>query len=170
MVNKVILVGNLGADPEIRFAQDGNLCIAGVRLATSRRVKQQDGSWGNETEWHRVTMFGRQAEVARDYLRKGSQIYCEGRLHTRKWQDQEGKDRYSTDIICENFQMLGSRNRDGESSNFGGGSAPAYGSAPARSNGFESAPRPAPAAAAPAAAPAASSMADTGLGDDDIPF
>ena len=164
MVNKVILVGNLGADPEIRFAQDGNLCIAGVRLATSRRVKQQDGTWGNETEWHRVTMFGRQAEVARDYLRKGSQIYCEGRLHTRKWQDQEGKDRYSTDIICENFQMLGNRNRDGEAGGYGNQQSGGYG-AQARSGGFESSPKP-----APSAAPAPTAVADTGLGDDDIPF
>ena len=105
MTNRVIIFGNLGADPEVRDTQSGGI-IAGIRVATSRRVKQQDGTCGNETEWHRVTMFGKQAEVARDYLRKGSKVYIEGRLHTRKWQAKDGSDRYSTDIICENMTMI----------------------------------------------------------------
>ena len=112
MVNKVILVGNLGADPEVRDTSSGNI-IASIRVATSHRVKQQDGTWGNETEWHRVTMLGRQAEVARDYLRKGSTVYIEGRLHTRKWQDKSGNDRYSTDIICENMTMISKAKPEG---------------------------------------------------------
>ena len=109
MVNKVILIGNLGRDPEIRFTTDRNTAVANLALATTRRYRTPDGQTTEETEWHRVVFFGRQAEVARDYLRKGRQIYVEGRLRTRKWTDQEGRDHYTTEIIGENFQMLGRR-------------------------------------------------------------
>ena len=100
MVNKVILIGNLGRDPEIRFTTDRNTAVANLALATTRRYRTPDGQTTEETEWHRVVFFGRQAEIARDYLRKGRQIYVEGRLRTRKWTDQEGRDHYTTEIIA----------------------------------------------------------------------
>ena len=124
-----------------------------------RAATAPDGQTTEETEWHRVVFFGRQAEIARDYLRKGRQIYVEGRLRTRKWTDQEGRDHYTTEIIGENFQMLGRRS---DYENAG---------AAASSDGFESAPRPAP-AARPAAAPAPkpSPVPNDPLVDDDVPF
>jgi single-strand DNA-binding protein len=108
-VNKVILIGNLGADPETRYAPSGT-AIANVRLATtdSRRDKES-GEFVDTTEWHRVVFFGRTAEVAQEYLRKGSQIYVEGRIKTNKWQDRDGNDRYTTEIIADQMQMLGGR-------------------------------------------------------------
>lgn len=106
MMNKVMLIGNLGFDPEIRLTQTGTT-VATIRLATSRRWKdKQTGERKEETEWHRVVFFNRQAEIVRDYLKKGSQIYVEGRLQTRKWQAENGEDRYSTEIIAEEMQML----------------------------------------------------------------
>ena len=158
MANKVILVGNLGRDPEIHTTQS-NAVVAQLSLATTRRVKNADGTFGDETEWHRIVCFAKMAEVARDYLSKGRQIYVEGRLRTRKWTDQEGRDHYTTEIIGENFQMLGRRS---DYENAG---------AAASSDGFESAPRPAP-AARPAAAPAPkpSPVPNDPLVDDDVPF
>lgn len=97
MINKVILVGNLGRDPEVHTTQSGSV-VTQLSLATSRRVKQADGSYGDEVEWHRVVFFGRLAEVCRDYVRKGKQIYVEGRLRTRKY-TKDGSDRYITEII-----------------------------------------------------------------------
>ena len=108
LVNKVILIGNLGRDPEVHTASSGSI-VTQLSLATSRRVKNADGSFSDEVEWHRVVCFGRTAEVARDYLSKGRQIYVEGRLRTRKWTDQEGRDHYTTEIVCEKIQMLGRR-------------------------------------------------------------
>src|SRR6185436_17749746 len=108
-VNKVILVGNLGADPETRAMPSGTT-VANIRIATSESWKdKQTGEQQERTEWHRVALFGRLGEIAAEYLRKGSQVYIEGSLRTLKWQDKEGKDNYSTEIIANDMQMLGSR-------------------------------------------------------------
>ena len=107
-VNKVILVGNLGNDPEVRYMPNGN-AVANLSLATSESWKDQQGQVQERTEWHRLTMYRRLAEIAGEYLKKGSQIYVEGKLQTRKWQDQQGQDRYTTEIIVDQMQMLGGR-------------------------------------------------------------
>lgn len=117
-VNKVILVGNLGQDPEIRYMPNGN-AVANLSIATSESWKDQQGNMQERTEWHRLTMYRRLAEVAGEYLKKGSQIYVEGKLQTRKWQDQQGQDRYTTEIIVDQMQMLGGRN-DGGNGGSGG--------------------------------------------------
>ncbi|MFC3095292.1 single-stranded DNA-binding protein [Alteromonas sediminis] len=122
-VNKVILVGNLGNDPEVRYMPNGN-AVANLSLATSESWKDQQGQMQERTEWHRLTMYRRLAEVAGEYLRKGSQIYVEGKLQTRKWQDQQGQDRYTTEIIVDQMQMLGGRGQDGAGQG-GGYNAPA---------------------------------------------
>jgi single-strand DNA-binding protein len=109
MLNKVTLIGNLGADPEIRLMPSGG-SVANISLATTRRWKdKQTGDRREATEWHRVIFFNRLAEIAGEYLKKGSQVYVEGRLQTRKWQGQDGQDRYTTEIIAEEMHMLGSR-------------------------------------------------------------
>lgn len=108
-VNKVILIGNLGRDPEVRYSPSG-AAIANVTIATSEGWKdKQTGEMQERTEWHRVVFFSRLAEIAGEYLRKGSQIYIEGRLQTRKWQDKDGQDRYTTEIVANEMQMLGGR-------------------------------------------------------------
>ncbi len=108
-VNKVILIGNLGADPETRYTASGS-AVSNVRLATSRNWRdKQTNELREETEWHRVVLFGRLGEVAGEYLRKGARVYIEGRLQTRKWQDQQGQDRWTTEIVAEDMQMLDSR-------------------------------------------------------------
>lgn len=107
MINKVILIGNLGRDPEVHTAASNGHLIAQLSLATTRRVKMQDGSYENETEWHRVVCFGKTAEVARDYLAKGRQIYIEGQLRTRKYKDKQGIERWVTEVICDQLKMLG---------------------------------------------------------------
>ena len=107
-VNKVILVGNLGNDPEVKNTQNGGV-IANITVATSESWKDQQGNTQEKTEWHRVVMYRKTAEIARDYLRKGSKIYLEGSLQTRKWQDKNGQDRYTTEIIAREFQMLDSK-------------------------------------------------------------
>ncbi len=113
-INKVILIGNLGADPETRHTAGGN-AVANLRVATSETWRdRQSGEQRENTEWHNVVMFGRLGEIAGEYLRKGSKVYVEGRLQTRKWQDRDGNDRYTTEIIANEMQMLDSR----------GGSAP----------------------------------------------
>ncbi len=109
MLNKVTLIGNLGADPEVRFMPSGG-SVANISLATTRRWKdKQTGERKEATEWHRVVFFNRLAEIAGEYLKKGSQVYVEGRLQTRKWQGQDGQDRYTTEILAEEMHMLGSR-------------------------------------------------------------
>ncbi|MDC9612933.1 single-stranded DNA-binding protein [Xenorhabdus khoisanae] len=112
-VNKVILVGHLGADPEIRYMPNNNGAVANITLATSESWRdKQSGEMREKTEWHRVVIFGKLAEIAGEYLRKGSQVYIEGSLQTRKWQDQNGQDRYTTEIVVSvggTMQMLGSR-------------------------------------------------------------
>ena len=107
-VNKVILVGNLGKDPEVRYSANGD-AIANITVATTDSWKDKSGDKQERTEWHRVSFFGKLAEIAGEYLKKGSQIYIEGRLQTRKWQDKEGQDRYTTEIIADRMQMLGSK-------------------------------------------------------------
>ena len=109
-VNKVILVGNLGRDPELRYASNGSLMAANVSVATTSSWKDKvTGERHEDTEWHRVVFFGRQAEVVGQYLKKGNPIYVEGHLKSRKWQDKQGVDRYTTEIIADQMQMLGSR-------------------------------------------------------------
>lgn len=106
-VNKVIIVGNLGADPEVRYLPSGD-AIANIRLATTDRYKdKQSGEMKETTEWHRVAFFGRLAEIVSEYLKKGSAVYIEGKLRTRKWQDSNGQDKYSTEIVADSMQMLG---------------------------------------------------------------
>jgi len=144
-VNKVILVGNLGKDPEIRYMPNGN-AVANLTLATSESWKdKQTGDQQEKTEWHRIVMFRRLAEIAGEYLKKGSQVYIEGKLQTRKWQDNSGNDRYTTEIVADEMQMLGGR---------GGGSA-----------GFAESPAP-----ARESAPASASANAAPDFDDDIPF
>lgn len=122
-VNKVILVGNLGADPETRYMPSGD-AVTNIRLATTDRYKDKhSGDMKELTEWHRVAFFGKLAEIAGQYLRKGSQVYIEGRIRTRKWQDQSGQDKYSTEIVAEQMQMLGSRQGGGGGGDEGGGYA-----------------------------------------------
>jgi len=113
-VNKVILVGNLGADPETKYLPSGD-AVTNIRIATTDRWKDKaSGEMKEATEWHRIAFFGRLAEIAGEYLKKGSQVYVEGRIRTRKWQDKEGQDRYSTEIVADSMQMLGSRSGSGE--------------------------------------------------------
>ena len=120
MVNKAILIGNLGADPEIRYTQSGTQ-VATFRIATTERWKGQDGQMQENTEWHRIVAWARLAEICGEYLNKGSRVYIEGRIQTRKWQDQNGNDRYTTEIVAREMKMLSPRG--GESSeSFGGGS------------------------------------------------
>ncbi|TKB51185.1 single-stranded DNA-binding protein [Ferrimonas sediminicola] len=107
-VNKVILVGNLGQDPEVRYMPNGN-AVANITVATSETWKDQQGQQQERTEWHRVVMFRRLAEIAGEYLRKGSKVYLEGKLQTRKWQDNNGQDRYTTEVVADEMQMLDSR-------------------------------------------------------------
>jgi single-strand DNA-binding protein len=110
-VNKVILIGNLGADPEVRFTQDGT-CVANLRLATTERFKDRSGERQERTEWHRVVLWGRLGEIAQQYLNKGRQVYIEGKIETRKWTDNEGNDRYTTEIRANEMKMLGGRGGD----------------------------------------------------------
>ncbi len=140
-VNKVIVVGNLGQDPETRYMPSGS-AVTNMRIATNESWKdKQTGEQKDRTEWHNVAMFGRLAEIAAEYLRKGSQVYIEGKLRTRKWQDKDGNDRYTTEIIADEMQMLGGRS---------GGGAPGMSDSP------------------PAGAPPPQPSADDF--DDDIPF
>lgn len=128
-INKVILVGNLGADPETRALPSGTT-VANIRVATSESWKdKQTGDLKEQTEWHNVAMFGRLGEIAGEYLRKGSQVYIEGRLRTRKWQDKQGNDRYTTEIVANDMQMLGGRGGSG------GAAAPAEPREPRESGG-----------------------------------
>src|SRR6476661_273763 len=123
-INKVILIGNLGADPETRAMPSGST-VANLRIATSESWRdKQTGEQQERTEWHRVALFGRLAEIASEYLRKGSQVYIEGSLRTRKWTDKQGQERYSTEIVGNEMQMLGGRGGGGEGygSRSGGGS------------------------------------------------
>ncbi|MBL4670770.1 MAG: single-stranded DNA-binding protein [Arenicella sp.] len=120
-VNKVIIVGNLGNDPEVRYSNNG-AAIANISVATSENWKDKStGERQERTEWHRITLFNRLGEIAGEYLKKGSEVYIEGKLQTRKWQDQQGNDRYSTDIIADQMQMLDGRSGGGMGGGQGGG-------------------------------------------------
>ena len=104
-LNKVMLIGNLGKDPEVRYTGSGQ-AVAGFSLATSEKFKNKTGEWEERTEWHNITLWGKLAEIAGEYLSKGKTVYIEGRLQTRKWQDKSGNDRYTTDIVGDKMQML----------------------------------------------------------------
>lgn len=122
-INKVILIGNLGQDPDVRFSAQGSP-ITNLNLATDESYKdKQTGQVVPKTEWHRVVLFNRLAEIAKDYLRKGSKVYIEGRLQTRKWQDQQGQDRYTTEIVANDLQMLDSKGMGNDAAPMGGGYA-----------------------------------------------
>ena len=139
-VNKVILVGNLGADPETRSMPSGT-SVTNIRIATSESWKDKaSGAQQERTEWHNVVLFARLGEVAAEYLRKGSQVFIEGKLRTRKWQDKQGNDRYSTEIVADNMQMLGARGGGGGGS--GGGERGGGMSAPPRDD-YDQSPAPA---------------------------
>ncbi|WP_277059768.1 single-stranded DNA-binding protein [Rivihabitans pingtungensis] len=111
-VNKVILVGNLGRDPEVRYMPNGD-AVANYSIATTETWKDKNGMRQEKTEWHNIVMYRRLAEIAGEYLKKGSSVYIEGRLQTRKWQDKQGNDRYTTEIVADQMQMLGGRNSGG---------------------------------------------------------
>ena len=156
-VNKVILMGNLGRDPETRFTANG-AAVCNLRIATTRSWKDKaSGERREETEWHSVVLYDRLAEVAGEYLRKGRPVYVEGRLQTRKWQDKEGQDRYTTEIVGTEMQLLGSRDGGGA----GGDDAGGGGGAPARASAQGGA------SAGGARKPAGKGLDDV---DDDIPF
>jgi single-strand DNA-binding protein len=148
-INKVILVGNLGADPETRYTASGS-AITNIRVATSESWRDKaSGELQERTEWHRVVFFNRLAEIAGEYLRKGSQVYIEGSLRTRKWQDQSGQDRYTTEVVANEMQMLGTRGGD----NF---------DRPSQNSGFRDNQR--------SGQKVADAPADDGFAEDDIPF
>ena len=160
-VNKVILVGNLGRDPEVRYMPNGD-AVANFSIATTETWKDKQGNRQEKTEWHNIAMYRRLAEIAGEYLKKGSSVYIEGRLQTRKWQDKQGNDRYTTEIVADQLQMLGGRN--------GGTGQP-----PAQDPGGAAHPQQQPPAAADAT-PLPPSRPDSVPGgtpddlDDDIPF
>jgi single-strand DNA-binding protein len=169
-VNKVIIVGNLGRDPEIRYMPSGD-AIANIAVATSYKSKDRNSGEQKElTEWHRISFFGRLAEIVGQYLKKGSSVYVEGRLQTRKYTDKDGIERYATDIIAENMQMLGGRQgMGGDSGGYSGGDS--YGGG---GDSYDAPPsRPAPqrqAPPAPAARPQPKQAPNFSDMDDDIPF
>ena len=133
-VNKVVLLGRLGADPEVRYMPSGN-AVANLRLATNESYKdKQTGQAVDNTEWHRVVMFGKPAEVIAEYCKKGSQLYIEGRIRTNKWQDNQGQDRYTTEIVGKEFQFIGGGDKSDKPSNAGGSSEMERLSQPAESN------------------------------------
>ncbi|SAL55955.1 single-strand binding protein [Caballeronia udeis] len=171
-VNKVILVGNLGADPETRYLPSGD-AVANIRLATTDRFKDKtSGEMKELTEWHRVSFFGRLAEIVNEYLKKGSSVYIEGRIRTRKYTDQAGVEKYATEIVAEQMQMLGGRSGAG-----GGGGDEGYSRAPAErssgggaSRGAAAGGRPAGGNAGGASRPSAPAGGGFDEMDDDIPF
>ena len=178
-VNKVIIVGNLGKDPEVRYAPSGS-AICNITVATSRQWKDKtSGERQEETEWHRITFFDRMAEIAGEYLKKGRPVYVEGRIKTRKYTDKDGVERYSTDIIATELQLLGGREGGGGGSGAGGDTGMGdemggnMGNSAGSSMGARSAPRAAPPArTAPQAQKPAAAKSSTGFDDmdDDIPF
>lgn len=167
-INKVILVGNLGQDPETRYMPSGG-AVTNVTIATSETWKdKQTGQPQERTEWHRVVFFNRLAEIAGEYLKKGSKVYVEGSLRTRKWQDQSGQDRYTTEIVAGEMQMLDSRSGGGMGQQGGYDDGGSYGNQPQAPQQRRSPPPQQPAAAQPSqSAPPAGGFDDF---DDDIPF
>jgi len=141
-VNKVILIGNLGADPELRYTSGGTP-VTDLRLATNRRFKGKDGNWQDDTQWHRVVVWAKQAENCKEYLSKGGSVYVEGRLQTRQWEDRDGNKRYTTEVVADTVQFLGGR---------GGGGGGGYDEPPPPDdNDMSTGP-------------------SSNMGDDDIPF
>jgi single-strand DNA-binding protein len=172
-VNKVILVGNLGADPETRYLPSGD-AVSNIRLATTDRYKDKtSGEMKELTEWHRVSFFGRFAEIVNEYLKKGSSVYIEGRIRTRKWTDQAGVEKYSTEIVAEQMQMLGGR-ASGDRSERSSASEEFESQSQSRAASRPAASRPASARSPSTPAPASPSSFGGGGGfadmDDDIPF
>lgn len=173
-LNKVMLIGNLGADPEVRYTAGGS-AIANIRLATAESWRDKEtGDMQERTEWHRVAFFGRLAEIAAEYLKKGSQVYIEGRIQTRKWNDKDGTERYSTEIVANDMQMLGGRGGSGGGGGFEGGAAPRSGGG---GGGYEGGSAPRGGYDAPSAGRSSGSRPggrDAGAPppdfDDDIPF
>jgi single-stranded DNA-binding protein len=165
-VNKVIIVGHLGNDPEIRTMPNGD-AVANISVATSESWNDRNtGERREVTEWHRIVFYRRQAEICGEYLRKGSQVYVEGRLRTRKWQDQNGQERYTTEIQGDVMQMLGARNQNAGSypSDIGAAPQPSYQARQTNTGGNYQSSRPAPQQSAPQAEPPMDGF------DDDIPF
>ena len=171
-VNKVTLIGNLGRDPEVRYAPSG-AAVCNITLATSRSWKDKtSGERQEETEWHRVVFYDRLAEIAGEYLKKGRPVYVEGRLKTRKWTDKDGAEKYTTEIVADQMQLLGGR-EDGGGGGGGGGRASMAGGGDDYGDGGAPAPRrsaPPPRAPAPAPRPAPKSSTGFDDMDDDIPF
>ncbi|OWR03243.1 single-stranded DNA-binding protein [Roseateles puraquae] len=171
-VNKVILIGNLGRDPEVRYNPNGGAWCT-ISLATTRNWKNREtGERQEETEWHRVVFNDRLAEIAGEYLKKGRPVYVEGRLKTRKWQDKEGRDTYTTEIIADQMQLLGGREGGGGGDDMGGGGGYSRGGDDMGGGAPRAAARPAAPRPAPQRAPAPAPKASTGFDDmdDDIPF
>lgn len=168
-INKVIIIGNLGRDPEVRYTPSG-AAVCNVSVATTRNWKDKNsGDKVEETEWHRVVFYDRLAEIAGEYLKKGRSVYVEGRLKTRKWQDKDGKDNYTTEIVAENMQLLGGR-EGGGGGGYGGGRDAGGDEGFSREPAENSRPAARPAAASrPAPAPSKSSTGFDDM-DDDIPF
>jgi len=168
MLNKVMLIGNLGADPETRFTQDGT-CVCNLRLATTEKFKGRDGNQQERTEWHRIVMWGRLGEIANQYLSKGSRVYIEGKIETRKWQDRDGNDKYTTEIRANEMKMLGGGS--GSSNQGGGGQRQSGGYSKQSGNDFPSQGGGAAPAAKQNKDPFASApdFGDVPV-DDDIPF
>jgi single-strand DNA-binding protein len=135
-LNKVMLIGNLGKDPEVRYTTSGT-AVASFSIATSERFKNRSGEWEDKTEWHNVTLWGRLAEIAGEYLAKGKTVYIEGRLQTRKWQDRDGRDRYTTEIVADKMQMLGGKGEGGGRQGSGKSSDEAGQAGQAGSPGYE---------------------------------
>lgn len=166
-VNKVIIVGNLGRDPEVRYLQSGE-AVANIAVATSYRSKDRNtGEQKETTEWHRIAFFGKLAEVVAQYLRKGSSVYVEGRLHTRKYTDKDGIEKYATDILADNMQMLGGRPAEQGNDDMGYDQRPMSQQAPRPQQGHRQAPPPGP---PPQSRPAPRPAPNFSELDEDIPF
>jgi single-strand DNA-binding protein len=153
-VNKVILIGNLGADPEIKYTQ-GNVPVANFRIATTENWKDQNGEWQERTEWHRIVAWRYLAERAERYLRKGKQVYIEGKLQTRSWEDQSGQKRWMTEVVAREMQMLG-RREEGDDADGGGGRRGARAEGGSSDSSFQ--------------APPYEDSPPSGDEDDDLPF
>ncbi|WP_018151663.1 single-stranded DNA-binding protein [Leeia oryzae] len=164
-LNKVLLIGNLGRDPEVRYMPNGE-AVANFSIATTDNWKDKSGQKQERTEWHNIVMYRRLAEIAGQYLKKGSSVYLEGRLQTRKWQDkQTGADRYTTEIVADQMQMLGGRTGAGGSADFGASDDGGFSAPPASAPSQQSYAPPAASAPRPAQRPVMDDFAD-----DDIPF
>lgn len=174
-VNKAIIIGNLGADPEVRYLPSGGQ-VANINVATTEQWRDKTTGENREnTEWHRVVFFGRLAEIVGEYLKKGSQVYIEGRIQTRKWQGQDGQDRYTTEIVANEMQMLGGRQGGGQGGGYGAGQgAQGGGYGGGQTQGGQGGYGGGAGAGAPPAPPRQderpAKSIDDGFGEDDIPF